>query len=168
MVADSEQPGVVALCFLALAGEMGSARRPRERVESVWRNAQRGFEGHKRLDRLLRFQEHFSQQFASRQDDPRSNGVLVSSIFVVGGGTHLAQCFLLLALRPRQPCCYSLPLNIQLLGPVFLIRLEQRVAKRRKLLQTVSRSLGAADPGSAQRSRKMDICFGPGIPPAGE
>jgi hypothetical protein len=86
MIANCQQSGVVALGFLAVAGELGSAGCSREGVESAWRSAQRGFEGHKRLGRLLRFEQHFSQQLASRQDDTWSNGVLVSSVFVVGGG----------------------------------------------------------------------------------
>jgi hypothetical protein len=52
------------------------------------------------LSRLLQFQQHLAKQFASRQDDPRGDIVLISAVFVLGGRT-MNTSTIFLGVRPR-------------------------------------------------------------------
>ena len=64
---------------------------------------------------------------------------------MVGSRTHLLQGFLALARSQSYPSGCYLTLDVDLVGPVFVILLSENLANRGKLLQVFSRRFDIAD-----------------------
>src|ERR1022692_5066497 len=129
MRADGQELGIVCFRFFLIARKLGRARGAGQRVETIWRRAQRGFELDHRLRGLLQFQQHLAKQFASWQDDSWGDVVLVGPVLMLSGKTHLGESVFGIALGQRDPCGGGLALDIHLVSPIAVVDLRKRVTQ---------------------------------------
>ena len=116
---------------------------------------QRRLVGGKRLLGHATLEQHRAIKLARRRQRPRRDRRLLGLVLGIGRRAHGLERVVVLALGVEQPSARSLPLDIDLLGPIGVLGLAQLVAQFGELGDVGLRRLRVARACRAERAGEM-------------